>query len=125
MRFSLNKTIMQEDNKFSFNIKISKPGELVGEFVVGTSVVDLTKIQVTTLTPMSVPTPIPTPIPTPTPTPIPASTPIPTPTSDIVYSFDDMPSGDNPVNGVHGGIDFGTEIWGAGNYFGFDSISGW
>jgi hypothetical protein len=105
MRFSLNKTVIQENNKFSFNIKISKPGELVGEFVVGTNVVDLNKIQVANLTPM--PAPIPTPI------------------SDIIYSFGDMPSGDNPVNGIHGGIDFGTEIWGAGNYFGFGSTSGW
>jgi len=116
MRFSLSKTIIQENSKFSFNIKISEPGELVGEFVVGVNIIGSTKIQVTNLSPT--PTPTPTPIPTPIPTPM--------PTNDIIYSFEDIPTtGDNLVNGVHGGIDFGIETWGAGNYFGFSSTSGW
>jgi hypothetical protein len=57
MKFSLNKTMIEEDNKFSFNIKINNPGELIGEFVIGTNVVNLAKIQVATLVPSLIPPP--------------------------------------------------------------------
>ena len=53
------------------------------------------------------------------------ATPTPTP-GDVTYGFSDMPtSGDSPVNGTHGGINFGSGIWGAGNYFGLNQQSGW
>lgn len=89
MRFSLNKTTIGEDNKFSFNIKITEPGELVGEFVVGSSVVNLTKIQVTSLNPNSTPSPALTPVFTPTPAP--------TPVPKVIQKLTGTPFGTSPA----------------------------
>ncbi len=34
----------------------------------------------------------------------------------MVYGFDDLPDGtDSPINGIHGGIDFGTDSWWGGD----------
>ncbi len=33
----------------------------------------------------------------------------------MIYGFDDLPDGDSAINGVHGGIDFGTDSWWGGD----------
>ncbi len=42
--------------------------------------------------------------------------------ADTTYSFDDV-TGDVPLNGIHGGIDFGAGNWnGGGNWFGLTGV---
>jgi len=45
----------------------------------------------------------------------------------VVYSFDDVEGwpGDDALNGVHGGIDFGTNVWGVDQQYGDLSYCGW
>jgi hypothetical protein len=51
----------------------------------------------------------------------PAPTPTPTPNTepDVTYTFTDVPTGEAPFDGLHAGIDFGSEQWFRGPYFGF------
>lgn len=72
--------------------------------------------------PTPTPTPTPTPSPMPSPTPSPTPTPTPSPTPTLTTLTFDSPVPQNPLNGIYGGINWGTNQWAwEGAFLGFST----